>query len=99
MRDLLHAQLVEVPENDDHSIELGQLTNRGTDSCAIFACYRLSVRRGSRVGDAARVLNLDPAPELAPALPDVRDRLVRCDPQDPVPHRTSGVAALKGPVC
>src|SRR6059058_3089963 len=62
VRDLVDAQLVEVAEDDDHAIEIGQLPYGRADPRAILACHRLRVRRGIRVGNGRRLVDLDAAP-------------------------------------
>ena len=98
MRDLVDAQLVEVAEDDDHAIEIGQLPHGRADPRAILACHRLRVRRGIRVGNGRRLLDLDAAPQLAPALAHVADRFVRRDAQQPVPERPRPIVAMEGSI-
>src|SRR4029077_17961943 len=98
LRDLLDGELVEIAEHDHDAVELRKRADRRADPRAILARNRLDVGRGRWVGDGARVLDLDPATQLAAALAHIGDRLVRRDPQEPVPKRPRLVVAVERPV-
>src|SRR5207245_3844233 len=93
VRDFVNAQLVEIAKHDHDAVKLWKQTDRGADPRAIFTRDGFRVGGTRRVGDRARMLYLDSATQLAPALSYVGHGLVRRDPDEPMPNREGLVAA------